>query len=148
MKCPKCGNDVDMLKFTTTGTMCRSCHQAGCSAGAASPAQRMPAFYRPMGLPLFWRDEASGELPAAVEGFLKWVVGEAESVPAAAMKLVCDYCVYFIHAPVWEHTFAKFECEDYLAELNELKARSKLLASAKSVRRWNEECLDLGVDPF
>jgi hypothetical protein len=26
MICPKCKKDVDMLKFTTTGTMCRDCH--------------------------------------------------------------------------------------------------------------------------
>lgn len=26
MKCPRCGKDVEMLKFTTTGIMCRRCH--------------------------------------------------------------------------------------------------------------------------
>jgi hypothetical protein len=28
MICPKCKKDVDMLKFTTAGTMCRDCHSA------------------------------------------------------------------------------------------------------------------------
>jgi len=28
MKCPKCKREVEMLKFTTAGVMCRDCHEA------------------------------------------------------------------------------------------------------------------------
>ena len=28
MKCPKCKREVEMLRFTTTGVMCRDCHEA------------------------------------------------------------------------------------------------------------------------
>jgi hypothetical protein len=35
MICPRCKADVDLLKFTTSGVMCRKCHAAGGEAKAA-----------------------------------------------------------------------------------------------------------------
>ena len=49
MKCPKCKHEVEMLKFTTTGVMCRDCHEserkgtpavAGAAICSASPSDR------------------------------------------------------------------------------------------------------------
>jgi len=117
----------------------------------------MPTFYRPpLGLPLYWGDEQSGRLPAAVRHYFNWCLGHAPDATAAdlgiaplappELQLLVDYCVYFIHAPCWEENLR--ECEDMIEDLMQLRARAKTLASVESIRRWNEECMDLGLDPF
>ena len=118
---------------------------------------RIPKFYcPPLQTPLYWRDERSGELPAAVSHYFDHCLGHAPDATAEdleiapltvqELQLICEYCVYFIHAPCWEMNMA--ESEEMLGELKELQVRAKSLASVESIRRWNEECMDLGLDPF
>ena len=100
----------------------------------------------PMGMPLYWRDDQSGRLPAAMKRYSEFCCGDAAEPTAEQMGLIAAYCVYWIHAPCWDQTNA--ECEEMLEVLNELRARAGTLASVESIRRWNEECLELGIDPF
>jgi hypothetical protein len=117
----------------------------------------MPNFYRPpLGLPLYWRDEVSGALPAAIRHYFDWCCGpdpddfsemmEDEPLSDQELRLVIDYANYFINAPCWETNL--MECEEMLDELRELRERAKSLASVESIRRWNCECMELGIDPF
>ena len=112
----------------------------------------------PLGQPLYWGDEVSGRLPAAVRHYFDFCCGHAPDATAAdlgiapltpdELKLLCDYCVHFIHAPCWENNLIAHDCEDMLADLLQLRARAKTLASVESIRRWNSECVELGLDPF
>lgn len=106
----------------------------------------MPTFYAtPLQFPLYWKDEQSGELPRAVQNYFNSLLGHGH-VSAGELKLLCEYCIYFIDAPCWENNLAGNA--DMLAELKELRIRARDLASAESIHRWNEECMELGLDPF
>ena len=118
---------------------------------------RMPQFYcPPLSTPLYWRDEQTGELPAAVSHYYDHCLGHAPDqtaadlgiapLTAAELKLLCEYCVYFINAPCWEINL--LGDADMLADLASLRDRAKTLASLESLRQWNSDCADLGLDPF
>jgi hypothetical protein len=154
MICPICKTDVDMLKFTTQGTMCRDCHAKVSMVAAAPhpPGELIPQFYgTPMQTPLYWRDEITGELPAAIIHYFDFCQGHCPDETAEdlgikplsqrELDLICSYARHFINAPCWENNLV-------LSELKELRERAKTLASVESIRRWNEECMDLGWDPF
>lgn len=117
----------------------------------------MPNFYAPpFGTPLYWRDEQSGELRLAVTRYFDHCLGPAPDATAADLEippltarelnLLAEYCRYFINAPCWQNNLA--DNEAMLGELRVLIEKSKTLASVESIRRWNEECADLGLDVF
>lgn len=108
--------------------------------------------YRAMGVPYYWRDEASGELARAVRAYFEVVCGEnaddVEVVPTriteGQLELVRDYLVYWVHAPCWG-----MSCRgnDEMTEgLVALRARSLTLASVESIKRFIEEGMELGLD--
>jgi hypothetical protein len=115
-----------------------------------------PFYAPPFGTPLFWRDEATGVLPAAVKHFFDQCLGHCPNetaadlgiapLSAAEIKLLADYLVYFIHTPCWENNIT--DCEKMRADLMELRTRAMNLGSVEALRRWLEEALDLGLDPF
>jgi hypothetical protein len=156
MICPKCQREVEMLKFTDTGIMCRDCHASVISVPAVSLTANV---YRPpLGLPFYWGDDVTGRLPAAMRHYFEFCLGHAPDATAAdlgipplnaaELKLLCDYCRHFINAPCWENNLSAQDCEDMLADLIQLRARARTLASVESIRRWNQECMELGLDPF
>jgi len=100
----------------------------------------------PLSTPFYWRDEQSGTLPSAVEAYFNTCVGNGPGATAEQVALVAAFCRYFILAPCWEINVR--DCPEMLADLVELRERAKTLASVESIRRWCEECMDLGLDPF
>ena len=111
---------------------------------------RMPKFYNPMcgGLPLYWGDEQTGELPAAVRHYIGLAAGLDETpLTAAEVELLADFCVYFIHAPCWE-----FDCDGapspYLSLVQALREKAKTLTSYEAMREWNSEAAEIAIDPF
>ena len=117
----------------------------------------MPNFYRPpLGLPLYWGDEITGRLPAAVRHYFDFCLGHCpdetakdlgiQPMSAEELKVLYDYCLYFINAPCWEANLQ--DSEEMLEDLKQLRERAKTLASVESIRRWNEECMELGLDPL
>lgn len=117
----------------------------------------IPAFYvPPFGAPLYWRDEQSGELPAAVIRYFDFCLGHAADATAAdlgvrpltdrQLQLLCEYCRYWINAPCWERNMAG--SLTMLGELKILKDRAAALSGLEDIRVWNDECSNLGIDPF
>jgi hypothetical protein len=107
--------------------------------GTFIPAnQYMP----PLGIPGYWMNEQS-ELPAAVRAYFAHRV-EDKPITPEQIKLIVGYLDYFIHAPCWEQTCVG-GCE---CDLAELRKRVKILASVESIRRWYDEAMEMGLDPF
>lgn len=111
----------------------------------------MPNFYRPpLGLPLYWRDEVTGELERAVMDYYRVVLREPGQGPLSPqqLKLLRDYVVHFINAPCWERNCVRCGDDDSLAVLKELRARAATLASVNSIARWTEEAAEIALDPW
>ncbi len=127
---------------------------------------QIPDFYcPPFQTPLYWGDEQSGELPNAVRHYFDHILGQSLRLETAAdldispltereLQLLCDFCRYFINAPCWENNLAgrwpaiAAGCPEMLAVLQGLKESAKTLASVADLRRWNAECMEIGLDPF
>jgi hypothetical protein len=102
---------------------------------------RMPRFYRPPhGLPLFWRDEVSGQLPAAVQAYLD---NRCDGAPISdeQIALLRDYIHHYIHAPCWEQ-------DAFAAELKELRGSVDGLTSSQAIADWIWKALEIGLDPL
>lgn len=107
---------------------------------------RIPHIYiPPLMTPLYWRDESSGELPSAVDAYMKNRIG-GPPCTKPQLDLICDFILYFIHAPCWMNNL--HDNDDMLAELQQLQERAHTLASAESVAAWTEEATHLGLDPW
>jgi hypothetical protein len=111
---------------------------------------RMPTFYNPLcgGMPLFWGDEQTGELPRAVRHYVKLAAGLDETpLTEAEVTLLADYCVYFIHAPCWAMDFDG-GISPFLKEVQALREKAKTLTTYDAIRQWNAEASELAIDPF
>lgn len=98
------------------------------------------------GMPLYWRDDQTGQMTGAVMAYYNACLGTKPGPTPEQLELVCDFCRYFINAPVW---LSNPELDDETrAEIEELKVRALSLASVESVRRWISECMEVGLDPL
>lgn len=110
----------------------------------------------PIQAPLYWRNWPCCHLPNAIIRYFDHCLGHCPDETAkdlgvpplttAETALVIGYCIYFIEAPCWDQNMA--QCEERLSDLRELRTRAQSLASVESIRRWNGECSELGLDPF
>jgi len=104
----------------------------------ANPVSCMPNWYRPpLGLPLRWQDEQSGELPAAIMAYFHH---KEQPMLRLQIKLVLDYLRYYIHAPCWMY--------DPPEELAELRSRVETLSTEEEIDAWIQDCLEIGIDPL
>jgi hypothetical protein len=98
----------------------------------------IPQIYLPpTGGPLYWRNEQSGVLPAAVTAFIH------KQADVDQLKLVAQYIEYYIHAPCWNQAENGFA--DELANLRE---SSKTLLNEHDIFVWIFKALEIGIDPF
>jgi len=89
--------------------------------------------------PVYWRNEASGVLPAAVREYADAVITDREMAPGQ-FALVKSYCIYWIDAPCW--------C---WGDGGEFKKAAEPLRAATTRKALTEalRCLKVfGVDPF
>jgi len=107
---------------------------------------RMPAVYRePMGLPLRWQDDQTGELPKAVWAYLNHGAGKVKEPPTEEqLSTLKDYLAYYIKAPCWMHNAA----EGMEAELKAAILKIDLAVTHKDIRDFIYACLDMGIDPL
>jgi hypothetical protein len=97
---------------------------------------RFPAVYiLPLGLPLYWRNEQSGELRAAVMAYLN----QQNQLTEEQFRLVRAYLRYWVFAPCWH------DCGGQLAELRE---SVEAIHRAEEITPWLLKALDLCIDPF
>jgi len=99
---------------------------------------RIPNIYRPpLMLPLYWRDDITGELPAAVQAYLNNRIDGTE-ISNAQIVLLVDWLTHFIHAPCWEGD----------EQLARLRSSVTKLKTPNDVDRWLRQALEIGLDPL
>lgn len=104
---------------------------------------RMPNFYvPPLGGPLNWGDEQSGELPFAVLAFMQY----KKDIDPQRLELVRQYLDYYIHAPCWD---ANPHHDDETREA--LHLAREVIRNAKTyeeIHAFLHACLKMGIDPL
>jgi hypothetical protein len=109
----------------------------------------MPHNYRDMGpvkgLPLNWRDEVTGILPAAIKAYLDHCVDGAQ-LDEAQLEIVRAFMEHYINAPCWN--WAVEADEEMALELAGLRLDVAFLKTSEAVGAWISRCLDIGIDPL
>lgn len=108
---------------------------------------RMPAIYRPpMGLPLRWQDEQSGELSKAVWAYINHGAGKTKTPPTPEeLATLKDYLAYYIKAPCW---MANAQDPGMEADLKAAILKIDLVVTYEDIRDFIYACLHLGIDPL
>ncbi|MEH2310746.1 MAG: hypothetical protein V7K35_04795 [Nostoc sp.] len=100
--------------------------------------KRIPNVYRPpLGLPLNWRDETSGELPNAVFKYFS-----SEHLSKSEISLLAEYCQHYINAPCWDATGG------FPTELAALRQSSTSISTVADINQWIDACLEIAIDPL
>jgi len=94
------------------------------------------------GLPLNWRDEVSGKLPAAVKAYLDNRVDRTPIGPEH-LEWLRVYFEHYINAPCWDS-----EDGNAAELLADLRRDVKELKTPEAIGEWIWRCLDLGIDPL
>ncbi|MEH2031330.1 MAG: hypothetical protein V7K67_16975 [Nostoc sp.] len=99
---------------------------------------RIPNVYRPpMGLPLNWKDETSGELRAVVFKFFS-----SQYLRIDEISLIAEYCRHFINAPCWD------AAGGFPDELAALRQSANSISSVSDINQWINACFEIAIDPF
>lgn len=99
-------------------------------------------------LPIHWRDEQSGLVPAAVKAFINHQADpDQDPAPTAEqLSILVDYLHYYIHAPCWEFDSTDDSLPALRDGISRLKESDQLTPDA--VDRWLWQCMDTGIDPL
>lgn len=104
---------------------------------------KMPRVYRPpLGAPLRWQDDASGELPRIMLTFFE----QKRELTPIEVERVRDYGEYYLDAPMWDAN--PYIDEEGRAELAGLREQIKAAHTVGDVDRWIHACLAIGIDPY
>ncbi|MEH1802153.1 MAG: hypothetical protein V7L13_23925 [Nostoc sp.] len=99
---------------------------------------RIPNIYGPpLGLPLNWKDETSGELPRAVFKYFS-----TQHLRADEISLIVEYCQHYINAPCWD------AAGGFPNELAALRQSANSLSTVSDISQWINACLEIAIDPF
>lgn len=101
---------------------------------------RMPKFYvPPFGTPVYWRDEQSGVLVAAIEAYMdSRIIRKGPQPTAEQIELIRDFFLYFIKAPCWASGF----------EMNALIKQAEKIQTGDDIAEWIHAALEIGIDPL
>ncbi|MBG1268258.1 hypothetical protein [Nostoc sp. WHI] len=104
--------------------------------------KRIPDIYRsPMGLPLNWTDETSGELPDAVFKYFG-----RQPLSTEQISLIAEFCQHYINAPCWDAN--NNQSGGFPNELTSLRQSAARISSVDDISRWIDACLEIAIDPF
>jgi hypothetical protein len=107
----------------------------------------MNAYREPMGLPLYWQNEATGVLQAAIRAYLDNRV-ESKPIPAEQFELVRAYMEYVVNAPCWGRN-TMIGLDHKAAEiLDGLKRDVIELKNPDDIAGWIHRCMEIGIDPL
>lgn len=112
----------------------------------------VPRIYVPgprpgMDLPLYWRNEQTGELPAAVEAYLEISAGiRQELLSTRQLEILLDYIRYHIKAPCWA-TNCK-SSPDLEADLKRAILMADLARTIEDIHAFIEHTMTMGIDPL
>lgn len=107
-----------------------------------------PTYLPPLGTPLYWRDELSGELHDAIHAFVGYGADKRNLPTFKQVVLTVAYLKYVIDAPCWRGD----------TMLDGLRAQAEELVSSKKcavigewcdeINAWIMKCLEIGIDPL
>lgn len=106
--------------------------------------QLIPRYYPTLipgtsGGPLYWRNEESGRLPAAVNAYLDHCLDRSNPGPTPEqLALLIDYCDYWVHAPCWR----------VYDEISQLRQSIKRVCTLDELREWMHRAMTEGIDPL
>lgn len=99
--------------------------------------------YMPLGAPLYWVNEKSGVLKAAIGAFYAHIL-DGEPIKKRHVSLVRAYLIYVINAPCWMAGAG----EDFASQVQSLKDGIQSADTPKLIDEWIEKCLEIGIDPL
>ncbi|MEH1849280.1 MAG: hypothetical protein V7L25_31000 [Nostoc sp.] len=100
--------------------------------------KRIPNVYcPPLGLPLNWRNETSGELPRVVSKYFS-----SQYLNTNEITLLAEYCRHYINAPCWDATGG------FPTETAALRQSATTISTVADVDQWIDACLEIAIDPF
>lgn len=127
-----------------------------------------PLYNPPYGTPVYWRNDVSGILRAAITAYLNHSIDPARCPPPTQQQLgdMIAFLRYFIHAPCWE-----IDANAYATQkLAELRQQAAAMTTVEEVRvlmlcplvptsrasfpagkhqkAWLWKCIGLGIDPL
>jgi hypothetical protein len=106
----------------------------------------MPYIPGPGGFgPLYWGNDVTGILPAAVKAFYAEALGEKVAL-RWQVKLVRDYLDYYINAPCWDNN--PHADAEYRVTFAALREEIKTLENVEGINQWIEQCIEIGIDPL
>lgn len=101
-----------------------------------------PHYQPPVGAPLYWRHETSGQLAQAVDAFLTHRCKEGPEPTTAQIRLLADYLEHWAKAPCW-----RFDDEDQKT-IESLRQSAQHLLTSDQIAKWLHAALQLGLDPL
>ena len=87
----------------------------------------------PRGGPLYWRDEVTGVLGAAVKAYFN----DRLTVTPEQVLILCDYCRHWANAPVWQGE-----------GVADLRSKAQRMATVSDLAEWLDDAIGAGIDPF
>lgn len=114
----------------------------------ATTPSRVPTYYiPPLGRPMYWEDETSGELRGAMNRLIGAGAGGEDDPGPETFQLIKEYLVYFIKAPFWRRgaMFASRRHEEQLDWwINEAENLTCVRDAFKLLQKWTKA----GIDPL
>lgn len=106
-----------------------------------------PAFYVQRGyvpgMPLYWEDDITGTLPAAVRAYFEGTMTDDQ------VALVIAYIQHHIHAPCWIDTSLFGDLDEEIAtQIRTLQQQSLTLKTATDINLYIQAALALALDPL
>lgn len=100
--------------------------------------KRIPDIYcPPLGLPLNWRNETSGELPRVIFKYFS-----SQYLITNEIALLAEYCRHYINAPCWDNN------EGFTTELAALRETANSFSTVREISQWINHCIEIAIDPF
>lgn len=78
----------------------------------------------------------------AIRRYYNYFTGNVPVPTKTEVKLLADFLVYFIHAPIWSMG------PDKGAMIGRLQKMANEMVTIDQIHAFLEECLDVGIDPF
>lgn len=107
-----------------------------------------PIYLGPHLTPLYWANESTGELKAAVMTFFH-VDHDGEPLTPRQWELVRAYVVYVMQAPCWlEKHPMQPPTADYRALIEDLRRKAREVQNPRDLLAFLDDCLEADIDPL
>lgn len=102
------------------------------------PFNPMPP-YPPDGIPYYWLNEQSGQLPTAINAYLHCRGGGELPTDKQIFFIRC-YLEHWVNAPCW--------AEDDIGTLAKLRQTAPQIKTVADIDKWLDLALEIALDPL